>query len=232
MLHIRNLSASYGHIEALRDVSIDIGKGQIVSIIGSNGAGKTTLLRCISGLIKPTSGSIEFMGKPISQKPHLNVAAGIVHVPEGRKCFSGLTIQDNLLVGGYLIRGKKLLQNLRRAYDLFPILEQRRNQYAGTLSGGEQQMLAICRGLMSDPKLMLLDEPSLGLAPLVMRQVFDLVEQIRNSGITILLVEQNAQKALCVCDKAHVLENGRIAICGSGAELLASPAVKKAYLGE
>jgi branched-chain amino acid transport system ATP-binding protein len=232
MLEVKNLSASYGHIEALRDVSLEVDEGQIVSIIGSNGAGKTTLLRCISGLIKPVSGSIEFLGKPISQKPHCNVAAGIVQVPEGRKCFSGLTVQDNLLVGGYLVKGKKLQQNLKRAYDLFPILEQRRNQFAGTFSGGEQQMLAICRGLMSDPKLMLLDEPSLGLAPLMVQQVFDLVEQIRRTGITILLVEQNAQKALCSCDRAYVLENGRITISGTGSELLASPAVKKAYLGE
>ena len=233
MLSIKGVSASYGHVEALRNVSVETEHGQIVCIIGSNGAGKTTLLKCVSGLVKPIAGSIEFLGEKVSySRPHKNVALGIVQVPEGRKCFSGLSIRENLLVGGYLRNGKEVEEGLEEAYKLFPILRERRNQYAGTLSGGEQQMLAICRGLMSKPKIMLLDEPSLGLAPLIVNQVYDLIGKIRESGITVLLVEQNAKKALCVADKAYVIENGRIAIEGTGEELLSSPAVKKAYLGE
>lgn len=231
MLSVKNLSASYGHIEALKDVSIEAEKGQIVSIIGSNGAGKTTLLRCISGLLKPVSGVIEFMGEPLPSKPHKVVKKGIIHVPEGRRTFSGLTVRDNLLIGGYLFKGKELEDDLQKNYELFPILKERKSQFAGTLSGGEQQMLAIDRGLMSKPKLMLLDEPSLGLAPIIVNQIFDLITQIRDSGITILLVEQNARKALSICDKAYVLENGRISLSGTGHELLNSDKVKKAYLG-
>lgn len=214
MLKVSNLSAGYGHIEALNDVSIEAEKGQIVSIIGSNGAGKTTLLRCISSQVKPTAGSIEYLGEPIPTKPHKVVEKGVVHVPEGRRTFSGLTVRDNLLVGGYLLKGKELYDNLEKNYKLFPILEERKTQYAGTLSGGEQQMLAIARGLMAKPKLILLDEPSLGLAPIIVNQVFNLIEQIRYSGITVLLVEQNALKALGICDKAYVLENGRITLSG------------------
>lgn len=231
MLKVKNLSAGYSQIEALKDVSIEAEKGQIVSIIGSNGAGKTTLLRCISGQVKPTSGSIEYLGEPIPTKPHKVVEKGVVHVPEGRRTFSGLTVRDNLLVGGYLLKGKELQDNLQKNYKLFPILEERKAQYAGTLSGGEQQMLAIARGLMAKPKLILLDEPSLGLAPIIVNQVFDLIEQIRDSGVTVLLVEQNARKALSICDKAYVLENGRISLSGTGCELLNSDKVKKAYLG-
>jgi len=231
MLKVNNLSASYGHIEALKNVTIEANKGQIVSIIGSNGAGKTTLLRCISSQVKPTSGTIEFMGEKIPDQPHKVVELGIVHVPEGRRTFSGLTVRDNLLVGGYLLKGKELHENLERNYNLFPVLRERQLQYAGTLSGGEQQMLAIARGLMSNPKLILLDEPSLGLAPIIVNQVFKLIEQIRDSGVTVLLVEQNARKALSICDKAYVLENGRITLCGTGCELLNSDRVKKAYLG-
>jgi branched-chain amino acid transport system ATP-binding protein len=231
MLKVKNLSAGYSQIEALKDVSIEAEKGQIVSIIGSNGAGKTTLLRCISGQVKPTCGSIEYLGEPIPTKPHKVVEKGVVHVPEGRRTFSGLTVRDNLLVGGYLLKGKELQDNLQKNYKLFPILEERKAQYAGTLSGGEQQMLAIARGLMAKPKLILLDEPSLGLAPIIVNQVFDLIEQIRDSGVTVLLVEQNARKALSICDKAYVLENGRISLSGTGCELLNSDKVKKAYLG-
>lgn len=231
MLKVKNLSACYGHIEALKDVSIEAEKGQIVSIIGSNGAGKTTLLRCISSQIKPVCGSIEFLGEPIPAKPHKVVEKGIVHVPEGRRTFSGLTVRDNLLVGGYLFKGKELYSNLEKNYKLFPILRERKAQYAGTLSGGEQQMLAIARGLMAKPKFILLDEPSLGLAPIIVNQVFCLIQQIRDSGVTVLLVEQNARKALSICDKAYVLENGRITLSGTGCELLNSDKVKKAYLG-
>lgn len=231
MLKVKNLCAGYGHIDALKDVSIEAEKGQIVSIIGSNGAGKTTLLRCISSLVKPVSGTIEFLGETVPAKPHKVVEKGIVHIPEGRRTFSGLTVKDNLLVGGYLFRGRELEDNLEKNYNLFPILKERKAQYAGTLSGGEQQMLAIARGLMAKPKLMLLDEPSLGLAPMIVSQVYNLIEQIRDSGITVLLVEQNARKALSICDKAYVLENGRISLFGTGCELLNSDKVKKAYLG-
>ena len=209
MLKVTDLSVSYGHVEALRGVSIQVEQGQIVSIIGANGAGKSTLLRTISGLVKPLNGRVEFLGEPLPKKPNKIVAKGIVHVPEGRKTFSGLTIRDNL----------------------FPILEERKNQYAGTLSGGEQQMLAVARGLMSRPKILLLDEPSMGLAPIIVNQIYDLIRQIRDSGITVLLVEQNARKALGICDYAYVLENGKINLSGAGDELLRSDAVRKAYLG-
>lgn len=231
MLKVNNLSASYGYVKALKEVSIKADQGQIVSIIGANGAGKTSLLRCISGLVKPTSGIIEFLGEQIPKKPNDIVKKGIIHVPEGRKTFSGLSIQDNLLVGGYLFSAKENEEELKKNYELFPILKQRKEQYAGTLSGGEQQMLAIARGLMSHPKLMLLDEPSLGLAPLIVNQVYELIAQIRDRGITVLLVEQNAKKALGLCDKAYVLENGKIILEGTGKELLCSESVKKAYLG-
>lgn len=231
LLKVSDLSVSYGHVEALRSVSVEVEQGQIVSIIGANGAGKTTLLRTISGLVKPLRGGVTFEGQPLPAKPSKIVAKGVVHVPEGRKCFSGLTIRDNLLVGGYLFKGKDLEQDLQEQYKLFPILEQRRDQFAGTLSGGEQQMLAVARGLMSRPKILLLDEPSMGLAPIIVNQIYDLIGQIRDRGITVLLVEQNARKALGICDYAYVLENGRISLQGTGGELLQSDAVRKAYLG-
>ena len=175
MLKVSDLYVSYGHIEALRGVSVEVKKGQIVSIIGANGAGKSTLLRTISGLVKPKSGGVEFEGEVLPKKPSKIVGKGVVHVPEGRKCFSGLTIQDNLLVGGYLFKRKRLEEDLKEQYDRFPILEQRKNQFAGTLSGGEQQMLAVARGLMSRPKILLLDEPSMGLAPIIVNQIYDLI---------------------------------------------------------
>ena len=231
MLEVEGLCASYGYVEALKDVSISAGEKKIVSIIGSNGAGKSTLLRCLSGLVRPKAGKITFLGKPLPKQPHQIVAAGVIHVPEGRNTFSGLTIRDNLLVGGYLSKGKQLETDLEEQYKRFPILYERRNQFAGTLSGGEQQMLAISRGLMSKPKIIMLDEPSLGLAPLIVQQVYELIKEIRESGITVLLVEQNAKKALSICDKAFVIENGEITLSGTGDELLSSDTVKKAYLG-
>ena len=231
MLKVTDLSVSYGHVEALRGVSIQVEQGQIVSIIGANGAGKSTLLRTISGLVKPLNGRVEFLGEPLPKKPNKIVAKGIVHVPEGRKTFSGLTIRDNLLVGGYLFKGKELEKDLQDQYKLFPILEERKNQYAGTLSGGEQQMLAVGRALMSRPKLMMLDEPSLGLAPLVVQDIFSIIREINRQGVTALLIEQNANMALKIADLAYVLETGNITMSGTGAELLASPAIKKAYLG-
>lgn len=231
MLKVEDVSASFGYVNALKSVNIEAEKGQIVSIIGANGAGKTTLLRCISGLLKPRKGKIEFLGEPIPKKANIIVERGMVHVPEGRRTFSGLTVQDNLLVGGYLFDGTTNHKALEGHYELFPILEQRKHQYAGTLSGGEQQMLAIARGLMAQPKLMLLDEPSLGLAPIIVNQVFKLIEEIRERGVTVLLVEQNAKKALGLCDKAYVLEDGHIILEGTGKELLGSDKIKKAYLG-
>ena len=210
MLKVENLSVNYGHIEALKNVSVDVKKGQICSIIGANGAGKSTLLKTISGLVKPVSGTIFFEGKPLPKRAHKIVAEGIVHVPEGRKTFSGLTIEDNLLVGGTVANKSRLAANLEKQYQLFPILKERKNQFAGTLSGGEQQMLAVARGLMSEPKIILLDEPSMGLAPLIVNQIYNLIGQIRESGITVLLIEQNAKKALSICDYAYVLENGKI----------------------
>ena len=231
MLKVENLSVNYGHIEALKNVSVDVKKGQICSIIGANGAGKSTLLKTISGLVKPVSGSIFFEGRPLPKKAHKIVAEGIVHVPEGRKTFSGLTIEDNLLVGGTLADKSRLSANLEKQYALFPILKERKHQFAGTLSGGEQQMLAVARGLMSEPKIIRLDEPSMGLAPLIVNQIYKLIGQIRDSGITVLLIEQNAKKALSICDYAYVLENGRIKLSGTGKELLESDEVRKAYLG-
>ena len=230
ILKVTGLSVSYGHVEALRDVDVDVRKGQIVSIIGANGAGKTTLLRTISGMVKPLAGTIEFEGEPLPKKPHKIVEKGVIHVPEGRKCFSGLTIRDNLLTGGYVFKGKDLSADLQEQYELFPILEQRKNQFAGTLSGGEQQMLAVARGLMGRPKILLMDEPSMGLAPIIVNQIYDLIRQIRDRGITVLLVEQNARKALGICDYAYVLESGRIKLQGSGSDLLNSDEVRKAYL--
>lgn len=233
MLHIDNLYVSYGHIEALKGVTIKVPQGSIVSIIGSNGAGKSTLLNTVSGLLKQNQGDITFEGKNLTRTPHEIVKHGIVQVPEGRKVFAGLTIKENLAAGGYIVKDANLVASrIDKMFELYPILEKRQGQQAGTLSGGEQQMLAICRGLMSDPKLILLDEPSLGLAPIIVRGVFDLIKQIRDQGITVVLVEQNAKKALALCDYAYVLENGKVVMEGLGKELLCDPGIKKAYLGE
>ena len=232
MLEVNNLTVRYGHITALDQVSIKAQKGQIVSIIGANGAGKSTLLRTISGLVKPVSGEIRFLGELLIGKPNKIVEKGVVQIPEGRKVFSGLTIRDNLLVGGYLQPKKKINDCLDKVYSLFPILKEREKQFAGTLSGGEQQMLAIGRGLMSDPKIMLLDEPSLGLAPIIVNNVFQIIKDIRATGVTIILVEQNAQRALSLCETAYVMEVGKIKISGLGCDLLCSDEVRKAYLGQ
>ena len=231
MLKVTDLSVSYGHVEALRGVSIQVEQGQIVSIIGANGAGKSTLLRTISGLVKPLNGRVEFLGEPLPKKPNKIVAKGIVHVPEGRKTFSGLTIRDNLLVGGYLFKGKELEKDLQDQYKLFPILEERKNQYAGTLSGGEQQMLAVGRALMSRPKLMMLDEPSLGLAPLVVQDIFSIIREINRQGVTVILVEQNARAALKLASRGYVIEVGRVVMEDASEALLANPDVQAAYLG-
>ncbi len=231
LLEVKDLYVNYGHIEALRGISISVQKGQIVSIIGANGAGKSTLLKTISGLVKPKSGKIIFEGKELSRHADKIVKEGVVHVPEGRHCFSGLTIRENLQVGGYTQNNRQIEQDIVKQYELFPILKEREKQFAGTLSGGEQQMLAVARGLMSHPKILLLDEPSMGLAPIIVNQIYDLILKIREQGITVLLVEQNAKKALSICDYAYVLENGSIMLKGSGNHLLESDEVRKAYLG-
>jgi branched-chain amino acid transport system ATP-binding protein len=233
MLTIEDLHVSYGHIQALEGVTINVPQGKIVSIIGSNGAGKTTMLNTISGIVKPKSGTIIFEGKELTKMPHEVVKLGLVHVPEGRKVFAGLTVKENLLAGGYTIKNmQRVNENVEKMFCMYPILRDRQNQQAGTLSGGEQQMLAICRGLMSEPKMILLDEPSLGLAPIIVRGVFELIRKIRDEGLTVILVEQNAKKALSISDYAYVLENGRVVMRGNGDQLLCDPGIKKAYLGE
>lgn len=233
MLRIDDLHVSYGHIQALSGISISVPEGSIVSIIGSNGAGKTTLLNTVSGLVKQKKGSIVFKGQELTRTPHHVVKKGLVQVPEGRKIFAGLTVEENLLAGGYVLSdARKLRNNLEKMMQMYPILGTRRSQQAGTLSGGEQQMLAVCRGLMSEPKMILLDEPSLGLAPLIVKGIFELIARIREDGLTVLLVEQNAKKALALSDYAYVLENGRVVMEGPGKQLLCDPNVKKAYLGE
>ena len=231
LLQIKDLVVAYGQIDALHGISLNVEQGQIVAIIGANGAGKTTLPNAISGVLPVKSGSIIFDGKPLPGSVHGIVQHGITQVPEGRKIFAGLSVEENLVMGGFSTSKAKSKENIDRMFSLFPILKERRRQQAGTLSGGEQQMLAVARGLMSRPKILLLDEPSMGLAPIIVNQIYDLIRQIRDSGITVLLVEQNARKALGICDYAYVLENGKINLSGAGDELLRSDAVRKAYLG-
>jgi len=232
MLTIRDLRVSYGKVEALHGVSLDVEPGKIIAIIGANGAGKSTLLNAISGVIPYKGGRIEFEGGDFPKRPSRIVRLGIVQVPEGRRIFSSLTIEENLRMGAYVVAKPQVIrQSMEKVYSLFPILAQRRSQFGGTLSGGEQQMLAIGRGLMSNPRLLLLDEPSLGLAPLVVRDMFELFRRINQEGVTILLVEQNARQALAIAEKAYILETGRIVRSGGGRELLQDAAVKRAYLG-
>ena len=233
MLEIKDLHVSYGGIQALRGVSLTVPEGKIVTLIGANGAGKSTLMRTISGLVKAQSGSIlwngqELLGKPIDQI----VASGIAMSPEGRRAFADLTVVENLKIGAYLRKNKaETEKDLEWVYSLFPRLKERSWQSAGTLSGGEQQMLAVGRALMSKPKLLMLDEPSLGLAPIVVREIFDIIRTVNQQGITVLLNEQNANMALKVADYAYVLETGNLTLSGTGAELLANEQVKAAYLG-
>jgi branched-chain amino acid transport system ATP-binding protein len=233
MLKVENLNVHYGVIHALKDVSIEVEQGKIVSLIGSNGAGKTTLLRTISGLIKPTSGSITYEGNDIViVAPQQLPMRGLVHVPEGRRIFSGLTVMENLQMGAYLRKDKAgVKEDLDKVFKRFEILYSRRNQDASTLSGGEQQMLAISRALMARPRLLLLDEPSMGLAPLLVKEIFNIIREINAQGTTILLVEQNAMQALKIADWAYVLETGTIVLGGTGEELLSSPEIQKVYLG-
>ncbi len=232
MLEIRNLVVRYGGITALQGISLAIPEGKIVSIVGANGAGKSTAINTVSGMVKKVSGEILFKGTSLALPPQNIVRLGIVQVPEGRKIFSAISVKENILMGAYTVQDKeKVEENLRKMYGLFPILEQRKNQPGGTLSGGEQQMLAIARALMSEPTILLLDEPSLGLAPKLILDIFRLLQDLHAKGLTILLVEQNARKALSISDYAYVLETGRIIAEGTGEEMIRNPVVRKAYLG-
>lgn len=232
LLEIKDLYVNYGHIEALNGISLNVEKGSIVSLIGANGAGKSTLINTLSGLVSYSKGTILFEGKRLPQKIHEIVRLGITQVPEGRKIFPGLTVEENLIIGGFTRKASESKENQEYMLDMFPILRERRKQQAGTLSGGEQQMLAIARGLMCKPKLLLLDEPSLGLAPIVIKQVFQLIESVRQMGYTILLIEQNATQAIKASDYVYILENGRIKTCGTSKEMERQEDIIAAYLGE
>ena len=233
MLEVKSINVSYGLVRVLWDVSFRVEEGEIVATVGSNGAGKTTTLRTISGLLRPSSGSIEFNGDGLDRvRSHSIVEKGIAHVPEGRRLFPFSSVLANLEIGAYTTGArKKIDESLEFVFELFPVLKERRRQLAGTLSGGEQQMLAVARGLMSRPRLLMLDEPSLGLAPILVGKVFEVLRELNDRGVTILLVEQNVSSALSLCNRGYVLENGRIVLEGSGQELLNNPHVKEAYLG-
>ena len=232
MLKIENLHVSYGGIKALRGISLEVPDGKIVTLIGANGAGKSTTLNTISGLLHSKTGSISFMGENLGKFPcHKIVSKGLALVPEGRRVFLQMTVQENLEMGAYTQGGASIAQDLEAVYQQFPRLKERFKQVAGTLSGGEQQMLAMGRALMSHPKLLMLDEPSMGLAPILVEQIFEIIQNLHKAGTTILLVEQNAQAALSIADRGYVLETGKVVTTGTGKELLESPAIKKAYLG-
>ncbi len=234
MLDIRDLHVHYNGIHALKGVSLHVGEKRIVTLLGANGAGKSTTVRAISGIVPASSGEILFQGTPINKKPaHLIQRQGLVHVPEGRKVFANLTVRENLMMGAYNNRDKaEVNQITEMVLSKFPILKERTAQLGGTLSGGEQQMLAVGRAMMSKPRLLIMDEPSLGLAPMVVAEVFRIIEQIRNEGVTIFLIEQNANAALKIADYAYLLETGRIVLEGTGEKLLNNPKIKQAYLGE
>ena len=230
MLKVDNINVYYGKIHAISNISFEVNDGEIVSLIGANGAGKTTTLHTISGLLRSTTGKIEFNGHNITHTdPHKLISYGMAHVPEGRHVFLQMSVYENLEMGAYSTKLKK--EDLERVYTLFPRLEERKNQVAGTLSGGEQQMLAMGRAIMSHPKLLMLDEPSMGLSPILVDQIFSIIKDLHEQGTTILLAEQNAGKALKISDRAYVLESGRIVLSGTGKELSESDAIKKAYLG-
>ncbi len=233
MLKVENLSIHYGVIQAVKNVSFEVNEGEVVTLIGANGAGKTSIMRTISGLVRPSSGSISFLGEDIHKaQARKIVSAGLSQVPEGRHVFPGLTVLENLEMGAFLHNDREENKRiLKTVFDRFPRLEERKGQDAATLSGGEQQMLAMGRALMSRPKLLLLDEPSMGLAPIFIQEIFDIIQDIQKQGTTVLLVEQNANKALAIADRGYVLETGNIVLTGTGKELLASDEVRKAYLG-
>jgi branched-chain amino acid transport system ATP-binding protein len=234
LLEVENLRVSYGKIEAVKGISFTVNQGEVTTLIGTNGAGKTTTLRTLSGLLRPTAGTVTFDGQPLNTVPaHKIVSLGLAHSPEGRHIFPRMTIEENLLLGAFLRKDQAgITADVERAYGLFPILGERRKQAAGTLSGGEQQMLAMGRALMSQPKLLMLDEPSMGLSPLMMQKIMATIVELKASGTTILLVEQNAQAALSLSDQGYVMETGRIVLTGTGGDLLHDESVRKAYLGE
>ena len=234
LLEVNNLVVNYGMIRALKGISFNVSKGEIVSLIGANGAGKTTTLHTITGLIRPKSGSVVFNGEEITKIPaHKIVTRGLVHVPEGRRIFQNLTVAENLMMGSYTRKDKAAIANdLKHVYELFPRLEERKTQMAGTLSGGEQQMLAMGRALLSGGEMIVMDEPSMGLSPLLVSEVFDIIRSIREAGKTVLLVEQNAKKALSISDRVYVLETGTVATEGNASDLINDESIKKAYLGE
>ena len=232
MLSVKDLNVYYGPIHAVKGVSFDVNQGEIVTLIGANGAGKSTILKTVSGLLKPKGGEVDFMDRKISgTAPHKIVELGIAHVPEGRRIFTKMTVEENLEMGAFTAPNASVEESKEQVFQRFPRLKERRKQTAGTLSGGEQQMLAMGRALMSKPSLMMLDEPSMGLAPILVEQVFDIIRELHEAGTTILLVEQNAQMALSIADRAYVLETGKISLSGTGRELAESESVRKAYLG-
>ncbi|MED4053920.1 ABC transporter ATP-binding protein [Niallia taxi] len=233
MLKVEDINVYYGNIQALKGVSLEVNEGEIVTLIGANGAGKSTLLKTLSGLLKPKKGSIQYLGKPISGKAAQTIVkAGISHVPEGRRVFANMTVEENLELGAYLRSDKsEIKKDLEKVYEVFPRLQERKKQLSGTLSGGEQQMLAMGRAIMARPKLLLLDEPSMGLAPLFVKTIFKVIQEINQSGTTILLVEQNANMALSIADRGYVIETGKVVLSGTAAELQESDDLKQAYLG-
>ena len=234
MLNVQDLYVNYGMIQAVQGVSFEVNKGEIVALIGANGAGKTSILHTVTGIIQAKSGSVSFENNDITRKPaHKIVAMGMAHVPEGRRVFSQLTVLENLKLGAYTRKdSKEIEEDIKNIYERFPRLEERKSQLAGTLSGGEQQMLAMGRALMSKPSLIVMDEPSMGLSPLYVNEIFKLIEDIHNSGTTVLLIEQNAKKALSIADRAYVLETGNITLSGKASDLMDNDLVKKAYLSE
>ena len=234
MLEVRDLQVYYGMIHAIKGISFDVNQGEVIALIGANGAGKTTTLHTITGLLAPKSGSVLFEGKDITKVPaHKIVSMGMAHVPEGRRVFAELSVYENLKMGAYTRKDKKEIEeSLANVYKRFPRLEERKNQMAGTLSGGEQQMLAMGRALMSKPKIILMDEPSMGLSPIFVEEIFNIIKEISAEGTTVLLVEQNAKKALSIADRAYVLETGKIVLEGDAKDLLNDESIKKAYLGE
>ena len=233
MLKLERLSYAYGDLAVLREVSLEVNRGEIVTVVGSNGAGKSTTLKNVSRLLQPPAGAVLFEGQDLAKlDPHQVVELGVIQVPEGRRIFPEMTVLENLRIGSYVKRARSLrAKNLERALVLFPRLKERIGQLGGTLSGGEQQMLAIARGLMADPKLLLLDEPSLGLAPLLVKQMFDVIAEINRAGVTVLLVEQNVHQSLRIATRGYVMETGRVVLSGTGPDLLVDPLIKKAFLG-
>lgn len=232
ILEINDINTYYGGIQALRGITLDVNQGEIVTLIGSNGAGKSTTLKSISGLVKAKSGTIKFKNQDITSKPaHETTLLGVAHVPEGRRIFSNLTVKENLLMGAFSVKKKNVIEErMKLVFDYFPILEERLNQKGGTMSGGEQQMLAIGRALMMKPELLMLDEPSMGLAPIIVEKIFDIIHQLNEDGMTILLVEQNAYQALSIANRGYVIQNGEIVLSGKGYDLIENDQIREAYL--